>query len=155
MNNQNIDTSHRIKLFTKDHSNQIEKVKEKNPILFKEQNNSIKIMCHKTNEWSKFWREKNDSWSNSWKNKSCHRSSLLINTLFFFYNHQHSVPWNQTGVRQVKQVKVWNRCTCAKIIWYAWEYFSSMCLYKVYSFWHYFLPFHAVFTYLRGFFSLF
>lgn len=55
--------------------------------------------------------------SNTEKEKSPHL--LLSNTLFLFYKHQHYVPWIVTGVKMVKQVKVWNWCKCIKMFWYA------------------------------------
>ena len=85
---------------------------------------------HKRNEWGKVWKEKmklesrhekekspHSLLSNTEKEKSPH--SLLSNTLFLFYKHQHYVPWIVTGVKMVKQVKVWNWCKCIKMFWYA------------------------------------
>ena len=51
--------------------------------------------------------------------------------------------------------KVWNRCKCVKMFWYTWDYFISLCSYKILSIRQHLLPFYVVFTYFGVFYTIF
>ena len=101
MNDQNIYSFYRIII----HQNPFkpnQRSEGTNPILYIDQITASTLRTIKGMDGLKP-DKKNESWFKAWeRNQSPHSFLLLINTVLF-YEHQHHVPWNETGA-SVKQV---------------------------------------------------